>query len=291
MKNRHSHWNIEAVKKEALKYKTRNEFQKNSKGAYLWCVRNNKLNAACSHMPKDMRIGKPAKNLKWNLDSLSKEALKYTSRSKFEHENLGAYSAALKLEIMNKICAHMTLLCRKKYSLKNIQYEAQKYSKRVDFKNYSSGAYQAAKSKKILDEVCQHMTADTTSSSMEREIAIFVSSLNLKAQKKRDRKIYIFDKPWITGFDIDIYVPKLNKGIEFDGTYYHSFEKMRKDAHKIEWPDRDIRNYHQIKDDYFKSQGIEILHIKEKDWLKDKENVSRKIYNFFKKDANYESHS
>ena len=78
------------------------------------------------------------------------------------------------------------------------------------------------------------------------------------------------NKPYIYGFDIDIFVPELMRVIEFDGIYWHSFEQMRNDKRKAKWSDEDILNYHEIKDDYFASKGITILHIKEEDWLKDK---------------------
>jgi uncharacterized protein (DUF488 family) len=46
---------------------------------------------------------------------------------------------------------------------------------------------------------------------------------------------------------------------------------MRKNKSKKFWSDDDIRNYHEIKDDWFASKGIKILHIKEEDWIADKE--------------------
>ncbi len=100
------------------------------------------------------------------------------------------------------------------------------------------------------------------------------------AKKLRDRRVKIKDKPYIKGFDIDIYIPELRKGIEFDGTYYHSFEYMRKSKNKILWTDEDIRNYHKIKDDWFYSKGIQIIHIKEEDWIKDKEKCIERCLTF-----------
>src|SRR5208283_2181350 len=91
------------------------------------------------------------------------------------------------------------------------------------------------------------------------------------ARTLRDRKVKIKGKPYMKGFQIDIFIPELNLGIEFDGKRWHSFEQMRKDKRKAKWSDDDIRNYHEIKDAWFATKGITILHIKEEDWLKDKQ--------------------
>ncbi len=102
------------------------------------------------------------------------------------------------------------------------------------------------------------------------------------AKPLRKRKIAIKDKPYIHGFDIDIYVPELNRGIEFDGERWHSFEIMRKSKNKKKWSDDDIHNYHQIKDDYFHSIGINILHIKEQEWKMDSIKCIAKCLDFLK---------
>ena len=55
---------------------------------------------------------------------------------------------------------------------------------------------------------------------------------------------------------------------------------MRRDSHKKLWSDEDIRNYHEIKDSWFASNGIQILHIKEEDWIQDKEACIKKCLDF-----------
>jgi len=115
---------------------------------------------------------------------------------------------------------------------------------------------------------------------MEIELFNTVKQLFETVRKLRDRSANIPDKPFIYGFDIDIFVPELNLGIEFDGFYYHSFEYMRKCRGKRKWSDEDIRNYHQIKDDYFLAKGIKILHIKEEDWKTDKQLCIERSFKF-----------
>ena len=55
------------------------------------------------------------------------------------------------------------------------------------------------------------------------------------------------------GLEIDIYLPELKLGFEFNGLYWHSEE----------WKEK---NYHLDKTLYFKERGIRIIHIWEDDW-------------------------
>jgi len=55
------------------------------------------------------------------------------------------------------------------------------------------------------------------------------------------------------GFEIDIYLPELSIGFEFNGLYYHSNKFKEK-------------NYHLSKTNFFKEKEIRIIHIWEDDW-------------------------
>jgi hypothetical protein len=57
------------------------------------------------------------------------------------------------------------------------------------------------------------------------------------------------------GLEIDVYLPDLKIGFEFNGLYWHSEE----------WKDK---WYHINKTNYFKEKGIRIIHIWEDDWNK-----------------------
>jgi hypothetical protein len=60
---------------------------------------------------------------------------------------------------------------------------------------------------------------------------------------------------WRNGLEIDIYLPELNLGFEFNGIYWHS------ELYKDKW-------YHLNKTNYFRERGIRIIHIWEDDWIK-----------------------
>jgi hypothetical protein len=84
-------WNYENSKEEALKYKTRAEFERYSKGAYLSAMRSNWLNDICYHM-----IEQHKPNGYWNYDRCKEIALKYNKRSHFQKEASRAYTVSRK---------------------------------------------------------------------------------------------------------------------------------------------------------------------------------------------------
>ena len=94
-----------------------------------------------------------------------------------------------------------------------------------------------------------------------------------KSIKEKDLQEYI--KSIYTGviiqsyrdkLEIDIYLPELKLGFEFNGLYWHS------DAHKE-------RNYHLDKTNYFKDRDIRIIHIWEDDWIFKQDIVKSQINN------------
>jgi len=95
-------WTYELVKEEALKYKTRKEFLKNSCGAYNYAYSYNILNDICSHMEY---IQKP--NGYWTKEKCHKKALKYNKRSVFKNKSTDAYKAAHRRGWLDDICSHM----------------------------------------------------------------------------------------------------------------------------------------------------------------------------------------
>lgn len=88
-----------------------------------------------------------------------------------------------------------------------------------------------------------------SSSHFEYEI---INSLNNIEIEHRNRKV-------LNGKEIDIYLPKYNLGIEFNGLYWHS-EENGKD-----------KDYHLAKLNECNRQGIELIQIFEDEWLNKRE--------------------
>jgi len=275
-------WNEEKILTEALKYHIKSNFIKHAYGAYKAAKKFGILQKVCSHMKIQNFNGENNPNFRWSLEKLQEEANKYNSKKDFLNANPAAYSAADKRGILNKICEHMTEGYNS-WNYKKINEVAKKYIFRSDFEKNDLGAYKAAFRMGIMDEICVHMPIRSSESRPEKELASFIKEYYPTSTKLRKRNINILNKPHIYGLDIDIYIPELKLGVEFDGTYHHSFRGLKRS--KPHWPDKDIKKYHEIKDSYFKSIGIKILHIKEKDFLKNKGKCFQRCLDFLKSTA------
>lgn len=99
--------------------------------------------------------------------------------------------------------------------------------------------------KKANNKLCTICNPISNSSSLkEKELFDYIKSIY-------DGKII---KSYRDKFEIDIYLPQLKIGIEFNGIYWHS-EKFKD------------KNYHINKTNHFKEKGIRILHIWEDNWI------------------------
>ena len=99
----------------------------------------------------------------------------------------------------------------------------------------------------------------------EIEVQDFIKSLGFKIQCN-NRKI-------LNGKELDIFIPSLNKAIEFNGTYWH-YDKAN--------PNCKPSCYHSTKSKLCKSLNINLLHIREDLWKKDKEKMKKVIHKFLK---------
>jgi len=103
---------------------------------------------------------------------------------------------------------------------------------------------------------CSTCYYESTSSKPEREIQKYISEIYNGKIINNDRNTII--NP-LTNYnlELDIYLPELNKAIEFNGTYWHSNEKSKL--------------YDKIKADQCEKNNIDLLVIDEDKWMKDKE--------------------
>lgn len=85
----------------------------------------------------------------------------------------------------------------------------------------------------------------------ENEIREFINTLDIQTSKMRDK------------YEIDIFIPSKNIGVEYNGEYFHSFEFKGKD-------------YHSLKTMYFLNKGIQLIHIFETEWY-NKQDIVKSI--------------
>lgn len=101
---------------------------------------------------------------------------------------------------------------------------------------------------------CNNISTGT--SSQEEEIAQFIESLGFEV-KRGDRRE-------LEGREIDVFVPDLRIGFEYNGLFWHSEFRIEKE-------------YHVKKQEKAREKGISLIHIWEDDWNKKKNIVKSRI--------------
>lgn len=154
MRKHKNYWNRENCATEALKYKSKVEFIRNSMSAYNSAIKNGWLEEICVHM-----IRPEQHNKYWTKEKCLGIALKYKSRIEFQKSNNCAYAIASKYGWLRDITKHMVRPknVKKFWFEENCRTEALKYNTRKDFNEYSKGAYLAAIKYDIIDDICSHM--------------------------------------------------------------------------------------------------------------------------------------
>lgn len=147
------YWTRERVAAEARRYRTRTEFCKSSKGAYLKMTREG-WNDVCDHMPKRV----PAKRY-WTKAKVAVIASRYDSRSAFGTAEKSVYNTACREGWIDEVCAHMVRKRRPDgyWTKKRLATEATKYETRTKFQKGNNSAYIIARNNGWLDEICSHM--------------------------------------------------------------------------------------------------------------------------------------
>lgn len=111
-----------------------------------------------------------------------------------------------------------------------------------------------------------HVSKNRFISSYEREIGDFIKSLNIE---------YGANRQILIGKEIDILIPSLKLGIEFDGLKWHTESFGKKD-----------RNYHLNKTKLCNEKGYGLIHIFEDEYVNNKELVLNKLKHILGKDDN-----
>lgn len=150
------YWTVEKLKEDALKYKTRSEWQKNSSSAYSICSKLKLLNECCEHME-----WKQKPHRYWTVDKVKEDALKYKTRTEWVKNSAGAYDVAHTLGIVDECCKHMIEIKKPSgyWTLERCKEEALKYETIKEFKEKNMKCYSAINSNKWTNELCSHMKA------------------------------------------------------------------------------------------------------------------------------------
>jgi len=268
MKKSPGYWNLITCKEDALRFKTKTEWRNNSCSGYCAAKKLRIMHLCSSHMHRP-----PAWQKKWTLETCKLDALKYKRRSDWMRESAGAYDAAITNKWMEECCSHMKLGSYPKglWTLDMCKKSAIKYMYRVEWEANDILAYQAAQRRGWLDLCTTHMSILGNTSFKELQLLKIIQEKYPSAHSK------FFGKriKGISGksFELDIYIPELNKGIEFDGDYWHG-RGFRKS-----WTNS-VEEYNKVKKEFFFNKNIIYLNILEKDWDHDQSACLEKIFEF-----------
>lgn len=118
---------------------------------------------------------------------------------------------------------------------------------------------------------CSNMChRDNKGSSYELEICEFLRELGLK----EDIDFIRHNRSIVKGsnnypLELDFYFPKYNLAIEFNGTWYHSYNYQIVQGMNT----TDARNYHYNKTKQCEDQGIHLIHIWQHEWIQYKDRI------------------
>jgi hypothetical protein len=140
-------WTKPRCAEEALKYRSRTEFFKASKGSYLAALRNSWLDDICNHMEYRTHLNK-----KWTKASCAKEAQKFKTLKEFRENSASALNAIYANNWWDEICSHITK-SRKPNNYWNKERclrEALKFKTRKTFFKGTSGVKQVLELDKLV---------------------------------------------------------------------------------------------------------------------------------------------
>jgi transposase-like protein len=194
---------------------------------------------------------------KWGVDHYSKTE-EYVSRTKDSHVRKFGVDHIRKFDLYRydfKITNDINYI---KYLSNSTSLFKCDFGKNHNFEITSSNYLDRKRNSLSLCTVCNPI--GDTISIKENELYEFIISHydGEVIQSYRDR------------LEIDIYLPDIRIGFEFNGLYYHS-NKFKE------------RNYHIDKTDFFRKKGIRIIHIWEDDWVNKRAIIESQIINWLGK--------
>jgi hypothetical protein len=179
--------------------------------------------------------------MKWSIEQLEQEALKYKTKKEFKEKNSRAFHAAAKRKLVDKICAHMpkrmdtsgTNSSSCKWTFEKLQEEASKHKSRSDFEKENLSAYNSALKRGFLDQICSHMGPRKNEPWTDEEL--FNVALKYKTRSdffNNDNGAYQAAK--IRGLfeKISAHMPKVDRSGENGSSFKWTFEKLQEEALK-----------------------------------------------------------
>jgi hypothetical protein len=148
------------LQEETNKYITRKEFRENNHAAFIAAYRMNILDKLFKNHPNNGYSKKQKLSGYWTEEKLQEEVNKYETRDEFQKNNIKAYQAAQRRQILDKLFKNHSNNGYSEnqkrlgyWTEKTLQEEANKYKTRDEFQKNNASAYVTARNKNILDNL------------------------------------------------------------------------------------------------------------------------------------------
>jgi hypothetical protein len=250
-------------------YKSVKDAREKNPKIYSYVKRKGWLKECTAHM---------SRRIIWTHESCRLAFLSCTTLKQVQGKYGSAWNYAHRNGLLEECSGHLNKKKTKDgtWTYDNLKKLFAKFDKIDSLVKLHNGAYQTAVKKGWLKDFTSHMSGFGNSSSLEERLLNIVKDKYPSSHQKwfgKNKKGEIAKR-----FQLDIFIPELNKGIEFDGDYWHSYESLKRG--RPSWPDEMVRDYHNIKDNFFKSYGVEIIRITEDQWKKNEAECLKVIFNF-----------
>jgi predicted GIY-YIG superfamily endonuclease len=179
--------------------------------------------------------------IKWTIDILKQEALKYNTRAQFQKENPKAYGAALRYRIMDDITQHMGKRKNEKVTDDYILNIAKKYNTLKDFRFNEPNVYQLILRRNLIDDATSHMI---------RQYNKLTNDELKNIAKKYNTKTEFYQK------DMLAYTQAARRGILDDITSHFIKSRQTWDLDKI----KDVANQYDSVSEFKKTAAYQAAH-------------------------------
>ncbi len=134
-------WTLALCHAEALKHKTRREFQDATPGAYTYALAQKIMDQICGHMVCGLKV-RSDRNRKWTEAAIREAAASCLTRGEFYEKHTAAARAAQKLGIYDEICAKFPVL-HETWTPELVAQRAAKHTSLAAFYREDPRAYEA----------------------------------------------------------------------------------------------------------------------------------------------------
>ncbi len=149
-----SKWNLESIKAQSNRFKTKSEWQKCHYASYVAAQKMGLIDLCSAHT-----VPAPRSDRIWTREALLKDALKYPNKVEWAKNNKAAIKAARQYGHYQECVSHMVALKRPNghWNYDTAKSSAAAFNSRKEWETNCSGAYCWAQEKGLIDELCTHM--------------------------------------------------------------------------------------------------------------------------------------